>query len=134
MKRSIIHNALFALTAVVCLVGCSNQVALTGTVTYTDGTPVQVGQVAFANEKHMFRGQIGKDGFYRLGGNYEGDGIMPGAYSVYLLDTETAESDETGQRTWFIKHVAQKYTAPETSGLTCEVKGRMVFDFQVERP
>ena len=133
MKRSIIHNAFFAMTALFFLVGCSNQVALTGKVTYTDGSPVQVGQVVFDDDKHSFRGRINTDGAYKLGGVYDGDGIVPGTYRVYLVDTDISEVDATGTTRHF-SHVAAKYTNPETSELTCEVKGRMTFDFEVERP
>jgi len=133
MKRSIIGNVFFAVFVMVSLVGCSNQVGLTGKVTYTDDLPVQVGQVVFDDGNYAFRGRINKDGFYRLGGAFDGDGIIPGQYRVYLTETEASEMDENGV-VKHIKRVADKYTNPDTSELTCEVKGKMSFDFKVERP
>ena len=133
MKRSIVCNVFFAMFVMVYLVGCSNQVGLTGKVTYTDGSPVQVGQVVFDDERYAFRGRINKDGSYKLGGTYDGDGIIPGTYKVYLIDTDVTETDENGT-VKHVSHVANKYTNPDTSGLTCEVKGKMTFDFKVERP
>ena len=132
-KLNLCHIFLTAVVAVT-LVGCSDRVAVTGTVTYLDGSPLQVGQVVFTDDKFAYRGPIDRNGFYRLGGTRIGDGIVRGNYQVYLIDVETTESDETGERTWFVRHAAQKFMAPETSGITCEVNGRMVFDFQVERP
>jgi len=133
MNKSIVRNAFFAMAVAVFLVGCSRQVAVTGKVSYTDGSSVQIGQVVFSDGKYDFRGRIDKEGNYKLGGNYEGDGIIPGQYSIYLIDTETAETDERNV-TKFTKHVASKYMFAETSGVTCEVKGKMTFDFEVERP
>ena len=133
MNKSITRNVFFAMTVVVFLVGCSKQVAVTGKVSYTDGSPVQAGQVVFDDNKYAFRGHIGTDGSYKLGGNKDGDGIIPGKYSIYLIDTDVSEMDEHGV-VKHVSHVARKYVAPETSGLTCEVKGKMTFDFEVERP
>jgi len=133
MKKITILHVLFAMTVMACLVGCNGQVALTGKVTYTDGSPVQVGQVVFSDENYGFRGPIDKNGHYKLGGNYEGDGIRPGKYNVYLVETVTMAPDENGHPK-MTTHVALKYTDPKTSELTCEVKGKMTFDFTVEKP
>ena len=133
MNKLIIRNMFFTITITVFLVGCSKQVAVSGKVSYKDGSPVQIGQVVFSDGKYDFRGQIDKEGNYKLGGNYEGDGILPGQYSVFLIDTIEIVMDDKGD-TKQIRLVSDKYTAPETSEITCEVKGKMVFDFTVERP
>ena len=133
MKKTIVCNLFLVAMAVTAFVGCSDRVAVTGTVTYADGSPLQVGQVVFTDGKFAFRGPIDKKGAYKLGGTKSGDGIIPGQYSVYLIDTDTTESTESGG-TRFVSFVARKFTSPETSELTCEIKGKMTFDFKVERP
>ena len=133
MKKSTFCHIILVVMATVTFVGCSDRVAVTGTVTYADGSPVQVGQVVFTDDKLAFRGSLDQNGAYKLGGIKNGDGITPGRYQIYLIDTETTETDEKGN-TRAIKHVAQKYLDPETSEITCEIKGKMDFDFEVKRP
>ena len=133
MSTSILRNIFLIAVFSVFLVGCSDRVAVTGKVTYPDDSPVQIGEVAFSDGRLVYRGNIDKNGGYKLGGVYEGDGISPGKYEVYLMGTETMEMDENNAMKP-VQHVAQKYLSPDTSGLTCEIKGKMTFDFKVERP
>ena len=122
------------LFAVLSCCGCSKQVAVTGTVTYPDGTYLGVGQVVFTDDVLAFRGAVDpKTGTYRLGGVKDGDGVLPGKYKVYLMDTDASETLPNGA-TRIVSHVARKFMDPETSGLTCEVDGKKVFSFTVERP
>lgn len=121
------------LIAALLCIGCSNRVDVTGKVTYSDGTPLQVGQVVFSNGQLAYRGPIDQTGFYTLGGDYAGDGIAPGKYNLYFIDTEISEFSADGAMKT-TQHVAPKYLTAETSGLQCEVKGKMVFDITVERP
>ena len=133
MRKLTLHNMFLILGAVVFLVGCSDRVTVTGKVTYIDGSPLQAGEVAFSDGRLVYRGNIDQNGGYKLGGVHEGDGISPGMYEVYLIGAETMETDENNVMRP-VQLVAQKYLSPDTSELTCEVKGKMTFDFKVERP
>ena len=125
----------FCVVLLVTLTGCSDQVALSGKVTYQDGSPLTVGEVVFSDGKNAFRGMINpKDGSYRMGGVKDNDGILPGNYKIYIALTEVMETSPDGRTSKMIEHVAKKYHFPETSELTCEVKGKTVFDFTVEKP
>ncbi|MDR0327690.1 MAG: hypothetical protein LBI05_05270 [Planctomycetaceae bacterium] len=68
----------------VCLfaTGCSKYVKVSGTVTYSDNDePVMFGTVVFSNPTEEGRGAI-KDGKYSVGRIKDGDGILPGTYTI----------------------------------------------------
>lgn len=114
---------------VVCLfvTGCSNSVAVTGRVTYSDnGEPVRSGVVIFTGEKEIARGAI-KGGKYSIGRFKDGDGLFPGKYSVsansfeipdWALEKDTIQPEEI-------------YYTKEPQ--TIEVMKSTTYDFQVER-
>ena len=129
------HALFFIAVLLFTLGGCSKQVGLSGKVTYPDGSPLTVGEVVFSDGTNAFRGTVNpKDGTYRMGGLRDNDGILPGNYRIYVANTEIPETSEDGRSTRLVNYVANKYLFPETSELTCEVKGRTVFDFTVEKP
>jgi hypothetical protein len=122
--------------------GCG-QPKVTGTVSYSDGTPLERGTVNFQTETHAAMGAISKEGHYIIGGEKAGDGVPPGTYKVFItgamaLDTSGVKPLEFGQGPGTIAPVIQlidkKYERPETSDLTCEVKGSTVFNIEVKRP
>ena len=129
-------HLIIILFAALCCVGCSQYVAVTGTVTYSDGTPVTRGQVVFENETFLGRADVQSDGSYRMGRLKDGDGIPSGTYRVYLSDTDIYEPPAGGEEgVWIARpQVHAKYTNADTSELTCTVEGRTVFNFVVERP
>lgn len=139
-------DRLFCLLCLACIVlaaGCGENVRLYGRVTYPDGTPLRKGTVYFQDENIIGWGDIAPDGTYRIGMNNVGDGILPGSYNVYVsgaVDIEKPpeplkEGDPVGdsKKTDLID---TRFSAPETSGITCKVEKGMKppFDIVVDYP
>jgi len=120
--------------------GCSGNVKVTGTVTFEDGYPLTEGRVCFQTETFLADGPLKADGTYTLGGEKENSGIPTGTYQVYITGATTtpellqAAPGKTGVFSPPVPLIHQKFTDKSTSGLTCEVKGRTVFDITVTPP
>ncbi|MDR1383472.1 MAG: hypothetical protein LBJ67_06455 [Planctomycetaceae bacterium] len=121
------------------LIGCSSGTKITGTVKFSDGSPVSFGYVAFDNGKYCFVGAIKADGAYSTG-LVGGKKIPIGVYKVYLqgmVETKEVFGGPNGEyilSSETIYHVAPKYCLPDTSGLTFTVDGKTkAFDIKVER-
>jgi len=141
---------LVVLTAIFCTVGCSGNVQVTGKVTFPDGTPLTVGKVTFETDKFSASGPLKEDGTYRLGTLSERDGIPPGQYKVFIagamqqggtsnVSVPTASgggprATTSTEMPVFMPAVAPKYTTASNSGITCDVKKSMTFNFEVEPP
>ena len=112
------------------LVGCGDQVALSGKVTYSDdGSPVPTGTVFFETDSYASRGTLTSTGTYNVGSLKEKDGIPPGTYRVYVAFQETGDDIPILEPL-----IDEKFTSGSTSGLTVTVptpNGK--FDFQVDR-
>jgi hypothetical protein len=123
MKNTIVLS--FLLLFIVPIIGCGNKLPLRGQVTYSDdGSPLEYGVVCFETPTFLARGEIGKDGKYRVGSIKQTDGIPKGTYNVYVSGTEVGNS----------LLIDKKYANPQTSGLKFIVDGKSkVFDFTVER-
>jgi hypothetical protein len=124
------------------IVGCSNNVPLKGTVTFSDdGSPLTEGTVGFQKDGRVARGTIREDGTYIVGFEKEGDGLPPGKYQVFLSGTDkvtmTLISKEGEIEAFDYKYeplIDKKYGRPETSELTIDVNSSTkTFDIQVER-
>ncbi|MDR2171490.1 MAG: hypothetical protein LBP59_15215 [Planctomycetaceae bacterium] len=119
-------------------VGCSQNVKVTGNVTFTDGEPVKFGSVVFETPKNSYSARLNQDGFYSIGDTKDGAGIPEGDYKIWLAGTD--EITETGSdeniETTTKPRVNSKYTNADKSGLKLEVKrgAKQKFDFKVERP
>jgi hypothetical protein len=121
--------------------GCSRNVKVSGTVTYSDtGDPVMFGTVFFASETEMGQAII-TEGKYSVGLINDGDGIPPGTYTIYSNSAyipprpaisivgmdgnpvQISKASDTQDREVY-------YTAePET----IEIKKSMTYNFKVER-
>ena len=135
----IVHYS-FAFTLLLLFAtGCGNNVAVTGKVTFPDGTPLHWGQIVFETPTFEARGAIQEDGTYALVSG-EARGIPPGNYRVYFdgfEDELVFNPDDPGappRRIPAVIPVAAKYRNPGSSELTCEIQGRRTFDVTVERP
>ncbi|MDR1491797.1 MAG: hypothetical protein LBT05_03625 [Planctomycetaceae bacterium] len=122
------------------LVGCNNGTKITGTIKFSDGTPVTKGQVVFDNGNNSYFGAISSAGTYVTGGNQTVEGIPNGSYKVWLAGTETADN-KTGANGTITSYtvtqtVAKKFTSLNTTDLKFEVKpgGAKTFDITVEKP
>ena len=138
MTQKIIFPFVLVLATTV-FVGCGGGVKLTGTVTFEDGTPVEVGTVVFESSGSISRGDIGSNGEYRVSTIKPGDGIPPGTYNVYLINTEKTEmipvpGSDGDFRDITVQTVASKYLSSATSDLTYTVdRASKTFDFEVEK-
>jgi len=113
------------------LCGCGgDHVQVTGTVKFADGSPLTLGTVKFIGDMTQATGKI-KDGTYVLGELKPGDGIKPGQYKVVVAGASTGGGTSG---TPVIYLIDLKFEEAPTSGLTCEVKGRMKYDIKVEPP
>ncbi|MDR2171429.1 MAG: hypothetical protein LBP59_14900 [Planctomycetaceae bacterium] len=138
MNRKIFVVLFFGI--MICVVGCSGKVQISGTVKYSDGAPVTKGNVVFESADSSYFGVINNDGTYITGGNKQVEGIPKGIYKVWLAQTESSEDilDENGTVVSYniTQAVAKKFTSPETTDLTFEVKpgGQKTFNIVVEKP
>lgn len=124
---------------------------VTGKVTFSDGSPLTKGTVVFASAEASPTGEIQSDGTYALRSYEADDGAPAGSYKVFLsgpifgsdeeekepVDSEDAELetyDEETEGEVGEALIHRKFSAPDTSELTCEVKGKMAFDITVEKP
>ena len=117
------------------MVGCSDNVHLSGKVTFDDGEPVTFGNVFFVTPTTISQAGIREDGTYRVGSVSVADGMPKGEYQVYLVVEEVTSMEVGGQTaTTYTSLIAPKYTNPDTSGLTYTADGKTRrFDIQVER-
>jgi len=134
----------FLLVCMACCVGCSTNVPLSGTVTFSDdGSPVPVGTVCFVNDAVYARGALDQNGRYTLGFQKTGDGIPRGVYGVCItgalkpLGMSDAPGSVKGSKDGAMIYqelVAPKFHSRMTSGITCTVDGsNNTFDFKVDR-
>ena len=122
------------------IVGCSDNVGLKGTVTFSDDdSPVTAGTVAFRKDGKIARGDINKNGKYVVGFEKESNGLPPGKYEVFLTGTDKVTATLTNKEMETYDYVYEplldkKYENPETSGLSLEVTASTkVFDIKVDR-
>lgn len=99
--------------------GCSENKQLKGKVTFTDGEPAPCGMVYFSTPSFQARGEIKQDGTYTVSSLGKNDGLPKGEYSVSL--TGVVKFDKKGNVPMPIplNLCDEKYSSPETSGLTC---------------
>jgi len=135
MKHS---STLLALFFCVLLVGCSKGATVKGKVTFSDGTPLTIGEVFFQSDTCAVSGRIQPDGSYKLSGATEKDGIPPGHYGVKIVGAYDSSNTPPGTMPQKAKQpiplINAKFEKTETSGLTCDVKGTMTYDITVEKP
>ncbi len=127
---------LFAVAVVAT--GCGNP-KVVGKVTFADGSPLTQGTVNFTDDKILCKGTIKKDGTFEMRTLKPGDGVPPGTYKVYLTETtrfgdaiESTSLDATSAMHETVDDVPPKYSNPEQSGLTIEVKGSATYDITID--
>jgi hypothetical protein len=124
------------LLLLLCLfaLGCSQNVKVTGTVTYSDtGEPVKFGLVTFTGDQEIGRGTI-KDGKYAVGLINDGDGIPKGTYTVSsdaFPPPNYGLTDMFGNVSQSASSDQEIYYTEEPQ--TIEINKSMTYDFTVER-
>ncbi|MDR0392307.1 MAG: hypothetical protein LBH59_10405 [Planctomycetaceae bacterium] len=133
----------FAGILLLSLVGCSGNIKVSGTVKYTDGSPLTLGTVIFGNGNNQYQGDIKNDGTFKIEGINAGSGIPKGQYKVWLANTTIAgylmKKNERGEEVTdkYIEtvHVAKQFNSADTSGFSADVDAsHQTFDFVVEHP
>jgi hypothetical protein len=107
--------------ALFLFVGCNNgKVGLSGKVTYTDGTPLTVGEIYFETDTHVARGTLQNNGTYVVGTLSKKDGLPKGTYRVYITG---ADKLVTGKNEIQLPEslIDEKYRKSSTSGLTVDI-------------
>lgn len=135
--RNLFYTLILA-TAAFC-VGCSGNVKLTGTVSYSDdGAPVKSGTICFVSGETQGRGNI-VDGKFETSFGDEA-GLPPGDYQVYFVGVEEvvreSETLEDGSVTDPVTapSIDPKYLSAETSGLTQKIdKSTKTVEFKLDR-
>ena len=118
------------------LVGCGKNVQVKGKVTFEDGSPLTTGMVIFQAGSTQSKAPIEEDGSYVVGTLKADDGLPRGTYQVYITGAvEVSGISVTGAMLAPpVELIDSKFTKPETSGLTVEVKGRTTYDITVTPP
>ena len=118
------------------LAGCGKNVQVKGKVTFEDGSPLSTGMVIFTSGGAQSKAPIEQDGSYRVGTLKADDGLPRGTYQVYITGAVKSPGiSPTGAPLGpVVQLVNSKFASPDTSGLTCEVKGRRTFDITVTPP
>ena len=132
----------FFLGGLVVLGGCGKNVKVTGKVTFEDGEPLTLGRVCFQTDTMFADGPLQSDGTYTLGSLGENTGLPKGTYQVFISGATTPPQlgmgaglgGTVGSFTPGTSLIHKKFTDRMTSGLTCDVNGRTVFDITVTPP
>ena len=147
MAKSFIQIGFLACFAIVA--GCSQNVKVTGKVTFEDGTPLTMGRVCFQTETMFADGPLKEDGTYTLGSLGENTGLPKGTYQVFISGATTPPqlgagmgmnpgggpgASTIGSYTPGTPLINKKFTDRMTSELTCEVSGKTEYNITVTPP
>ena len=131
------YNFFIVIIVLACVIGCSDKSQVSGKVVFGDGSPLTAGTVVFDNGQEQAKGAISEDGTYRLSSVANNDGIKPGEYGVYITGAfgfNKAVTMTPGTVPRPDDLIDVKFTSRQTSGLSCTVKGKTVFDIEVTPP
>jgi hypothetical protein len=96
-----------------------------GKVLLANGQPLRVGVVTFHPKQAPLgaeaSGELDKEGSFQLTTMVKDDGALPGSYTVSVSPYSMKSGHATATQPTLIP---PKYAAPETSGLTAEVKAQ----------
>ncbi|WP_166822991.1 carboxypeptidase regulatory-like domain-containing protein [Thalassoroseus pseudoceratinae] len=135
-----------AIFACSLLMGCggSDNSSLSGTVKFSDGTPLTQGTIVFTSSTYETEARINNDGTFSVEGiGNDEAGAPPGTYKVWFRDvggqadlsahSEDGSENEDSAKTDFL--VAEKFTTVGATDITKEVEsGSNEFEITVEKP
>ncbi|MDR2117567.1 MAG: hypothetical protein LBP87_14415 [Planctomycetaceae bacterium] len=117
------QNLWYVLTflCLLAIAGCGTNVRVSGTVTFSDGTPLEKGKITFENDRVFYFGKIQKNGSFSLGVIKDGQGIPPGKYRVAV---DSYEVEGKGLEEVLIHFVAKKFRDSSTSDIEYDITGK----------
>ncbi|VTT96867.1 Uncharacterized protein OS=Blastopirellula marina DSM 3645 GN=DSM3645_05690 PE=4 SV=1 [Gemmataceae bacterium] len=128
---------LWVLVMALVPVGCSGPAIhpVRGTVKFPDGSPLTAGRVALDTGDALTGswGAIQPDGTFVMGTNTPRDGVPTGTFRVYIVGAVTQPSGD-GAAVEPKPLVHERFTRPETSGLSFTVPDQTTWDIVVEKP
>jgi hypothetical protein len=135
MKNTKNTLVLLMLCAAMCCIGCSKMVPVGGTVTFEDGTPLEVGTIIFTDGKYQGRSEIRPGGKFTIGMLSEADGLTRGEYKIYIVDAGTvAPSPKGGVWELYTPLIASKFTLPDKTPITVNIDtANRTLNIKVER-
>jgi hypothetical protein len=116
--------------------GCGSDFnPVTGRVTFPDGTPLEEGivicEMKQGDKTVMARGNLERDGSFKLGTLQPGDGAAPGKYQVLVVPRALTDAEKAT----IPPLIDSKFERFETSGLELEVKeGKNELNISVTKP
>lgn len=126
--------------SLIIFTGCSGgKVGVSGKVTFEDGTPLSKGEVTFQTGDYSASGKVNPDGTYTISSTGNNDGLKPGLYKVTVIaveyDSNLDLTDDPNRKVAGPKVLVDpKFNSVETSGLSCDVKGKTTYDIKVTAP
>ncbi|MBR4753173.1 MAG: hypothetical protein IK077_15590 [Thermoguttaceae bacterium] len=127
-------HLLFA-ALLLCFVGCSKNVGMSGKVTFSDdGSPLTTGMICFQSATALSRGHMKEDGTFVIGSLKESDGLPKGDYVVYFSGATEQDGTDASGMPRFKSLLDLKYTSPEETPLKISVNGKQKIELQVELP
>lgn len=133
-SAALVSAGLFLVAAAV---GCNQQMhPVSGHVKFPDGTPLKKGRIVFqgGDPNTGSWGLIRPDGSFVLGTADVDDGVPTGSYQVYIANAVTDPPPNFAGNFISRPLIDPKYMDPETSGLTYETPGLLVWEIVVEKP
>jgi hypothetical protein len=114
---------------------------ISGTVKFSDGTPITSGRIVFDDGKHSYFGTIQKDGACVTGGVKPVESIPDGVYKIWLASTEKTVDEVFNDKNELVSYntveqVAEKFRYVDKTDLVFEVKrgGTTTYDVVIEKP
>ena len=131
-------------TVLTLIVGCSGNVPLGGTVTFSDdGTPLTIGTVVLERDGRIARGILDENGRFVIGFEREGDGLPPGQYRVAVVGATRAIMVErepmpgvppSSTLAGYERFIDPRHESTETSGIVVDVdRTTRTLDIVVDR-
>jgi hypothetical protein len=108
--------------------GCGNP-RVSGSVKFSDGTPLKGGIVVLQNEQSQGIGELNANGMFNIYQLKPGDGLARGKYRGYIMNAVV--ENEKGQVS---SAIPEKYTHPEKSGIEYDTEsGHGKLEIVIER-
>lgn len=133
--NSILRAMAWLVVAASC--GCAEQTIfpVRGTVKFADGTPLTAGRVSLDTGDSLTGswGAIHPDGSFVMGTKTPRDGVPAGTFRVYI---DGAIQQPSGDQVLLDPKplIHERFTRPETSGLSFSVPEQTTWDIVVEKP